>query len=174
MKKTLCSLALVLSLTACSHKPPNPTLDFATVGFVLNLPDAMQKALDAHAPGFQSVLSAHFRSDVSQAAALGGGGLQAMFATIGDFDGDGTQDVAVEGTVPGDTALHVIAIMNGATPKAIDVARYPVYDADAVGVYLSKPTGGRQGAFEVINYPDISTLYTYQGGQFVGTNFHSN
>ncbi len=174
MKQALRSLSFVLVLAACSSRPADPQLQFATVGFVLQLPAGMQAALDALAPGFRTVRSDSFRSDVSQAAALGGGGLQAMFATTGDFDGDGTLDVVIEGAVPGDSALHVIAIMNGKTPRALEVARYPVYDADAVGIYLSKPTGRRKGSFEVINYPDSSTLYTYKSGGFVGASFRSN
>ncbi|HVA58109.1 MAG: hypothetical protein WBQ26_14425 [Gemmatimonadaceae bacterium] len=174
MKSALRLSALVLALAACSSKPPDPQLQFATVGFVLQLPAGMQQALDAVAPGFKSVRTDSFRSDVSQAAALSGGGLQAMFATIGDFDGDGTQDVAVEGAVPGDSALHVIAIMNGKKPWAVEVARYPVYDADAVGVYVSKPTAGHPGSFEVVNYPDSSMVYAYKSGGFVGTAFQSH
>jgi len=174
MKKAVAVLALACSLAACSSKPPDPDLQFATVGFVLQLPPAMQAALDAIAPGFQTVRTDSFRSDISQASALSSGSLQAMFATIGDFDGDGTQDVVMEGAVPGDSALQVIAIMNGKTPKAIQVARYPVYDADAVGLYISKPTGGRHGSFEVVNYPDASMLYTYKNGAFVGTSYRSN
>lgn len=169
MKTFLRSLALALALVACTAKPPDPELHFATVGFVLTLPAGMQQALDAVAPGFRTVRIDSFRSDVSQAAAMAGGGLQAMFATIGDFDGDGTKDVIIEGAAPRDSALHVIAIMNGKTPRAFEVTRFPVYDADAVGVYLSKAPGGQTGSFEVVNYPDVSTLYTYKSGGFVGT-----
>jgi hypothetical protein len=169
MKMRLAPFASVLALTACSHKLPDPELQFATVGFVMQLPSAMQQALDAVAPGFKTVRTDSFRSDVAQAAALGAGGLQALFATLGDFDGDGSKDVIVEGSEPGDSALHVIAIMNGAAPKAFEVARFSVYDADAVGVYLSKVPAGTTGAFEVVNYPDASTLYTYQSGTFVGS-----
>ncbi len=169
MKQTLRWFALVLGLAACSARPEDPRLQFATVGFILHLPDAMQGALDAAAPGFRAVRTTSFRADVSQAAALSGGGLQALFATIGDFDGDGAQDVIVEGAAPGDSALHVIAIMNGAKPHAFEVTAYSLYDADAVGIYLSQPTGGPKGSFEVINYPDASTRFTYRSGAFVGT-----
>lgn len=173
MKKFLWLAAGALALGACSHGPPSPKLQFETVGYVLTLPPGMQQALNAVAPGFQTVRIDHFRSDIAQSAALSGGGLQAMFATIGDFDGNGSKDVVVEGAAPGDSALQVIAIMNGAKPKAIEVTRFPVYDADAVGVYLSKPTGGRKGAFEVMDYPYTSMLYRYQGGRFVGTKIGS-
>ena len=169
MKSVLLTIALGGSLAACSHGPPPPQLDFATVGYVLTLPDGMQKALDATAPGFRHVLPNVFRSDVSQGAILTSGTMQALFAITGDFDGDGSMDLIVEGSEPSDSALHVIAIMNGAKPHAFEVMSVPVYDADAVGVYITKPTGGRTGAFEVINYPDASTLYTYKSGGFVGT-----
>ena len=161
--------ASVVMLTACAGKPDNPRLEFATVGFVLHLPPAMQHAIDSLAPGFKVVRINSFRSDVAQDAAQAGGGMQALFATIADFDGDGTQDAVVEGTVPGDSGLRVIAIMNGAKPRAMTVERFPVYDADAVGIYVSRPTGSRKGSFVVVNYPDSSTAYQYTGGRFVGT-----
>ena len=169
MKKVVPSLVLAAALAACSSKPPDPTVQFATVGFILQLPPAMQQALDAAEPGFRMVTPDKFRSDVSQQAALGSGTLSPLFATLGDFDGDGTKDAIVEGNVPGDSALHVVAIMNGKTPHAFEVATYPVYDADAVGVYLTKAPAGKKGAFEIINYPDASYLYTYTGGRFVST-----
>ena len=97
------------------------------------------------------------------------GRIEPLFATLGDFDGDGTKDVIVEGTVPGDHGLHVVAIMNGAKPRAFQVTAYPVYDADAVGTYLSAAPNGQKNAFEVVNYPDASYLYTYKAGSFVGS-----
>lgn len=144
-------------------------MEFSDIGFSLHLPVPMQKALDSLAPGFHTVRTASYRVDVSQAAAEDGGGAQALFATIGDFDGDGTKDAVVEGTERGDDALHVIAILNGATPTAVEVTQFQEYDADAVGIYLSRPAPGTTGAFEVVNYPDASTLYRYENGAFEGT-----
>jgi len=60
----------------------------------------MQHALDSLAPGFRPVMVDKFRSDIAQYAAEAGGGMQALFATIADFDGDGTLDAVVEGTAP--------------------------------------------------------------------------
>lgn len=169
MKAARCTFALVLLFTACNHKPDSPRLEFSDVGFILHLPPAMQRAADSLAPGFRVVRTDKFRSDVPQLAAQDAGGMQALFAAVADFDGDGTPDAIEEGTVPGDTALRVIAIMNGARPWAMNVARYPLWDADAVGLYLSMPKGRKGGTFEVVDYPDSSTLYRYQGKRFVGT-----
>lgn len=172
MRPATISLAfgITLLLGACGEeKAPEPKLEFSGLGFILQLPPAMQHALDSIVPGFQPVRSASFRSDVAQASAEGGGGVQALLARVADFDGDGTQDAVVEGAARGDTALHVIAILNGAKPRAMEVTSFPEYDADAVGVYISKPTGGQRGAFEVVNYPDASTLYRYVNGRFTGT-----
>ena len=169
MKSVPLAVAMAVALVACSHGPPPPQLEFATIGYTLTLPDGMQKALDEAAPGFRHVLPNVFRSDVSQGAILTSGTMQALFAVTGDFDGDGSTDLIVEGSEPSDSALHVIAIMNGAKPRAFEVTSIPVYDADAVGVYVTKPTGTAKGAFEVVNYPDVSTLYTYKSGGFVGT-----
>lgn len=135
-------------------------------GPTLQLPPAMQQALDAQAPGFHLVRWASFRADIAQSAAEGAG-LQPLNAVVGDFDGDGTKDAAVEGTVPGDSALVVMAILNRKKPESMEVTRFAEYDADAVGIYLSKPAQGKAGAFEVVNYPDASTLYVFRNGAFV-------
>ena len=169
MKKVAAAIALLVTLAACSRKPPDPTVQFSVVGFSLQLPSGMQGALDAAMPGFRMITPDKFRSDVSQQSALGSGKIDPLFATVQDFDGDGTKDVIVEGTVPGDSALHVVAIMNGAKPHAFPVTSIPVFDGDAVGVYLTEAPGGKKGAFELVNYPDASMLYTYRGGAFVGT-----
>jgi hypothetical protein len=173
MKKIVPSLLLVAALAACTVKPPDPTVQFSTIGFSLQLPDGMQHALDAAEPGFRAITPDKFRSDVAQQSALGTGRLEPLFATIGDFDGDGTKDAIVEGTVPGDSALHIVAIMNGKKPHAFEVTTIPVYDADAVGAYLSAAPGDRKGAFELVNYPDASMLYTYRSGSFVGSKIGS-
>jgi hypothetical protein len=167
--RSLAPLVVLVALAACSSKPADPAVQFATIGFVVQLPPAMQAALDAAMPGFRILTPDKFRSDVSQQSALGSGRLEPLFATIADFDGDGAKDAVVEGSVPGDSALHVVAIMNGKKPHAFEVTNVPVYDADAVGVYLSSAPEGKAGAFELINYPDQSTLYTYKAGGFVGT-----
>jgi len=129
----------------------------------------MQQSLDSAAPGLRLIRAMEYRADVREAAADAGGGTpQALFAVVGDFDGDGTQDVAVEGTTI-DSALVVIAILNtGSKPTAYEVARFPLYDASTVGIYLSRPVRPRLGAFEVVNYPDESTLYFYRDGKFEG------
>ena len=169
MKRWLCTSATLIGLAACAGKPDGPRLEFVNIGFTLILPPPMQQAMDSLAPGFMFVRISAFRSDIAQYAAEAGGGMQPLFATVADLDGDGTEDAVVEGTSRGDSALQVIAIMNGAKPRAMIVDRFPVYDADAVGIYLSRPKGGKPGTFEVVNYPDSSTAYRYMDGRFVGT-----
>lgn len=166
--KTLLQLGWVLVLLgACAKKADDPRVELTDVGFTLHLPPEMQQALDSIAPGFRTVRTTSFRSDVAQAAAATGtNGMAAAFASVGDFDHDGTIDAVVEGTAPGDSALRVIAIMNGPKPVAIDVTRFSVYDADAVGVYLTSAPAGTPGAFEVVDYPDSTIVYEYRGGAF--------
>lgn len=166
------SCALLLLLSACAKDAPDePRIELSDVGFTLHLPPAMQQALDSVAPGFRATRSASFRSDVSQAAAaMGGTALPAVFAAVGDFDHDGTSDAVVEGTAPSEPGLRVIAILNGAAPTAVEVTRFLVYDADAVGIYLSTPPAGDAGAFEVVAYPDSTLLYRYADGAFLGRN----
>ena len=147
----------------------DPKIELTDVGFALHLPPPMQQALDAFAPGFRAIRATSFRSDVSQAAAAAGSdAMPAAFAAIGDYDRDGTIDAVVEGTSPGDSALRVIAIRNGAHPAAVEVTRFEVYDADAVCVYLVNPPKGTPGAFEVVNYPDSTLTFDFKDGAFVG------
>ena len=167
MRPLATSAVLAAALIGCNKTPEPPTVQFSGLGFTLHLPDAMQAALDAAAPGFRYIRPDKFRSDVSQAGMMGGKGIQPLFAVVDDFDGDGSQDAIIEGAEPADAGLHVIAIMNGKQPKAFEVTNINPYDADAVGTYLSLPAGTK-GAFDVIRYPDASTRYTYQAGHFVG------
>lgn len=171
MKQFSLSFALLFALGGCATKTDDPVIQLTDVGFALHLPPAMQQALDSVAPGFRAVRTTSYRSDVSQAAAAGSGGMPALFAAIGDFDRDGTTDAVVEGTTPGDSALRVFVVLNGAKPAAVEVARFPTYDADAVGTYLTGPTGGRSGAFEVVSYPDSSMSFQYKDGVFTGGKF---
>jgi hypothetical protein len=165
MRTFLCLSAVVTLLDGCAKKSDDPRIELTDAGFSLHLPLPMQRALDSLAPGFGAVRATSFRSDVSQsAAAMGAAGMPAAFAAVGDFDHDGRMDVVVEGTAPGDPALRVIAIMSGAKPIAVEVTRFPVFDADAVGVYLSLPPAGVAGAFEVVDYPDSTVLYQYADG----------
>lgn len=170
MKAISYSLLLIATLAACSttKDADNPRVELTDVGFALHLPPAMQQALDSIAPGFRAVRASSFRSDVSQAAAEKGGGLPAAFAAVGDFDHDGLTDAVVEGSAPSDTGLRVIAILNGTTATAEEVTRFPVYDADAVGIYLANAPAGTPGAFEVVAYPDSTLLIQYDGGVFKG------
>jgi hypothetical protein len=160
---------VAISLSACGaeKQADNPRVELSPGGFLLHLPPAMQQALQSAAPGFRSVPTVSFRSDVSQAAAEAGGGLQPLFAVVRDLDGDGTTDAVVEGSASADSSLVVMAILNRATPVAMEVTRFPTYDADAVGIYLIKPAAGSTDAFTVVNYPDASTTWTYRDGKFV-------
>jgi hypothetical protein len=160
--------ALACSKAGDSASLDAPKLELAGLGMALYLPKPMQTALDSIAPGFRPISTSSYRSDVPQAALeqAGGASIPALFATVGDFDGDGTTDAAVEGTKAGDSGLSVVAIMNGAAPRAIEVKHFAEFDADAVGVYVAAAPAGAAG-FEVVNYPDESTLYTWKDSSFV-------
>lgn len=154
-------------LAACSSpKLDNPRVEMSDIGATLYLPPPMQRALDAAAPGLRLVRMSEFRSDVAQTAAQEGHGLQPLFAVVRDLDGDGASDVVVEGARPGSSALEVFAILNAAAPTATQVASFPDYDADAVGIYLAAPPDSTRGAFEIVNYPDATTVYAYRDGKF--------
>ena len=61
---------------------------------------------------------------------------------------------------------EVITILNGTSPTAEKVAHFPVYDADAVGIYVTNPPKGTKGAFEVVAYPDSTLLFKFRDGAF--------
>ena len=170
MKTVPFVIAAAFILVGCSTRQvDSPRVELSDVGFALHLPPAMQQALDSLAPGFRAVRASSFRSDVSQAAAAeGSGALPAAFAAVGDYNGDGLTDAVVEGTAPSGSGLQVITILNGSTPTAQEVTRFPVYDADAVGIYVTNPPKGTKGAFEVVAYPDSTLLFRYQNGAFKG------
>jgi hypothetical protein len=170
-RRAVLGAACIASIAACGAKADDPRVELTDVGFALRLPAPMQQALDSIAPGFRAVRATSFRSDVSQAAAAASSaGMPAAFASIGDYDHDGSVDAVIEGTAPGDSALRVIAIRNGEHPTAIEVTRFPVYDADAVGVYLTNPPQGTAGAFEVVDYPDSTLVFEFKDGAFSGRN----
>lgn len=170
MKTLTGAFALLIALGGCAGTADAPRVELTDIGFTLHLPPRMQQALDSLAPGFRAIRATSFRSDVSQAAAaIGAAEMPAVFAAVGDYDRDGTVDAVIEGTTPGDSALRVIAILNGAKPTAVEITRFPVYDADAVGVYVSNPPVGVAGAFEVVAYPDSSMLYSWSAGEFHGS-----
>lgn len=161
-------LVLFLLLGACSRKPEAPSVELTDVGYTLHLPKPMQQALDSVAPGFRAIQANSFRSDVSQSAVIAAGAASALFATVADFDHDGNPDAVVEGTTPDDSSLQVIAILNGAKPRAVPITEFSSYDADAVGVYLATVPAGSAGAFEVVDYPDSTLVYRYSNGAFKG------
>ena len=66
MKKAAASL-----LVACARKPADPSAEFSTIGFSLQLPSGMQHALEAAEPGFRRITPDKFRADVAQQSALG-------------------------------------------------------------------------------------------------------
>jgi len=169
MNRLKMSVVMLFLVGACSKSADDPRVELTDVGFTLHLPPAMQQALDSAAPGFRAVRTTSFRSDVAQAAAATAtNGMAAAFATIGDYDHDGTVDAVVEGTARGDSAMRVIAIMNGPKPTAIDITSFAIYDADAVGIYLTNAPAGGAGAFEVVAYPDSTILYQMRDGAFSG------
>ena len=161
-------LVLFLVLGACSRKPEAPSVELTDIGYTLHLPKPMQQALDSVAPGFHPIQANSFRSDVSQSAVITAGAASALFATVADFDHDGNPDAVVEGTTPSDSSLQVIAILNGARPRAVPITEFSSYDADAVGVYLSPAPAASGGAFEIVDYPDSTLVYHYAAGAFEG------
>ena len=99
MKTFLRSFALLILLGACAKKEvDDPRVELTDVGFTLHLPPAMQQALDSLAPEFHTVRTTSCRSDVTQAtAAMGSGGMPAVFTAVGDFTHDSNPPVGVAG-----------------------------------------------------------------------------
>ena len=145
----------------------------------LHLPPAMNAALVAKGvtdiPQQSDYLPAvrQYASDV--------GPRQALFAAIGDFDGDRRDDAVVHARVRGrpDSSQLVLALLNDSTgARAVEVEKYPLYSGP-LGEYLlyqkaetlrspheKAPVTLTTDAFQVVFFEKAAKLYYYRNGKF--------
>jgi hypothetical protein len=105
---------------------------------------------------------------------------QALFAVVGDFDGDGRDDVVMHAhkRTAADSAQVFVAILNQASPRVIEVQRYPHYTGP-LGEYLTyqkaetvrsghekQPLNLATDAFQIVFFEKAASLYYYRDGKF--------
>lgn len=106
---------------------------------------------------------------------------QALFAVIGDFDGDRRDDAVLHARVRGraDSSQLFLALLNDSTgARAIEVEKYPLYSGP-LGEYLiyqkaetvrsrheKAPVTLRTDAFQVVFFEKSAKLYFYRDGKF--------
>jgi hypothetical protein len=145
----------------------------------LHLPPPMHRAIlakgNVEIPLESDYLPAvrQFASDV--------GPRQALFAVVGDFDGDRRDDVAVHTRVrrAADSSQMILAVLNdSAGPRVIEIDRYPLYSG-LLGEYLlyqkaetlrspheKAAVNLTADAFQVVFFEKAAKLYYYRNGRF--------
>lgn len=151
-------------------------------GFVLHLPRAMDSALRALSPDFRPLRRGQFSRDLLDYAATSEPDA-ALFAALGDFDGDGRLDVAMEGDI------GLVAILNrGAGASAMCVSGcaggsgegsgqrdtyirvqprgvFTMRDEDGAAVSITLATDG----IHEIYFEKAAVLYRYERGVWIQT-----
>jgi hypothetical protein len=146
----------------------------------LHLPAPMAAALTREGT-FEVARAEDYNANLRQYAS-DVGPRQALFAVVGDFDGDGRDDVVMHARKrqSADSAQVFVAILNPtAGPRVIEVQRYPLYTGP-LGEYLTyqKPDIIRSGhekqaltlktdAFQIVFFEKAAALYYYRDGKFV-------
>ena len=157
-----------------------PQLVLHGTEYRLHLPPPMAAAL-AREGSFEVPRAEDYNANLRKYAS-DVGPRQALFAVVGDFDGDGRDDVVVHARKRGrpDSAQVFMAILNqSAEPRLIEVERYPLYSGP-LGEYLTyqKPETIRSGhekqplalttdAFQIVFFEKAAALHYYRDGKFV-------
>ena len=156
-----------------------PQLVLHGSSYQLHLPPAMHAALLA--AGVTEIPKAEDYNPAVRRYASDVGPRQALFAVVGDFDGDRRDDVVVHARLrkPADSAQVFMAVLNDSTgAETIEIERYPFYSGP-LGEYLlyqkaetirsrheKAPLTLKTDAFQVVFFEKAATLYYYQGGKF--------
>lgn len=89
-------LAAGYDTTSAECRSRSPCLDMTADGPVMRLPPGMREALEDTVPGFEPWPRAVYDDEVLERWATPPEDL-ALFGAVGDFDGDGREDAALEG-----------------------------------------------------------------------------
>ena len=168
-----------------AQRPP-PRIEPRPEGPALVLPEAMERALLAAVPGFTHSLVSDYDPDLQKYATASEG--SALFAAIGDFNGDGRADVAVDGH----DATHgylLVLLTEPASIRVFTIRKSPlgsidqrtgridflvlvprgVIQADTLedGEYEKVSVPLEHDAFDLAWFEKASTLYYWRKGRFV-------
>jgi len=145
------------------------------------LPDVMRAALKRYDPAFTPCPESHFMP--SLLAHYDYTNRQAPFAAIGDFNGDGRQDVVVQGHTKedfvtlvifaGKSGAQVVELSRGDQPNVIDPGdegHFMCLEFVPRGTHRShwepKPLVLTTDAFSIIGYEKAASICYYRNGRF--------
>jgi hypothetical protein len=172
--------------TPRSENPSVPRIERRPDGPVLVLPENMERELLAAVPNFRHSLLLEFHADIQHAAPLTA--TSAPFAAVGDFNGDGRADVAVDGH---DTirAFLLVLLTEGDSVRVISLYQRPLPPVDQRaprGEFISLVGRGlveadtidgdeyhkvrvrlEHDAFEVVYWQKAAELYYWRDGRLV-------
>jgi hypothetical protein len=171
------SLALIMLMTApWTAEAQSPRIQRVGRDHVLQLPPAMRATIEAAAPGFQSWKFADYHPDVRQYYTFTM--RQAPWAAIGDFNGDGTEDVVIDGyTATKELRVAVLSHPKKAQVLILDsLSRAPkVYPRSVVLQFVAPGKVGTNfdeetklifaDAFNVYYWEKAGSMYYWEDGQ---------
>lgn len=115
------ALTALVTVLACQSSEPEaaPRLAQADTGPVLALPPIMRRALAGYAPEFSP-----WRRDAYDADVLAHfpDPTEPLFGAVGDFNGDGRADVALQGFTPREELFFVL-LSAGDTARVVELRR---------------------------------------------------
>jgi hypothetical protein len=150
----------------------------------LVLPSSAFAAMREVAPRFVAWTPAHYWRAITDLGFFDFSGAQAMFAVVGDFNGDGLADAIVDGIADGD-ALRLALLSDRGSYVAGELGRRPLGDGEALSTeateFLTVASPGRYAepsylgsrsvdlttdAFIVAYFEKAATLYYLRSGQW--------
>lgn len=163
--------------------PVNDTLVVAmsSAGPVLKLPPAMRAALDDYAPNYQPWRLENYVQDIVQKQPQVG----ALFGVVADYNGDGKDDVALDGYEANDELIFVI-VSDGDEYRAVEIMRRahdpqnrpraeylelqaagPLEIPESLRQQESVPSSLAHPGFQHIHEGQAGTLHYWRDGRFV-------
>ena len=159
-----CLSALLLGLTTsvCLSAPEiyGPVIAASKDGFELVLPRELSSAIQKAVPGFQTRTLSSYHSDVQKYYRFTS--RQAPWAVIGDFNGDGRQDVVLDGHVGG--RCYRLCVWGRPRPS-VDTLSVRACIASSISVLMYVPPGKRGTNFsddEIFLYSDSYDDYGWE------------